>query len=137
MSSKRLAFVFAVMCSSAGRAQGTASSIHVLDAAQVTALAPKVRSIHATPATITLRVGETVQFNAITVTVVDSTGRVRGQLPAFDFSIKPDEPAEAVPRHVTGKRPGETDLIIRYPRASWKARSDPRVETKVHVIVKS
>jgi len=120
------------------RAQGAppAKAVHVLDAAEVTALAPKVRSIHVTPTTITLRVGETVQFTAITVTVVDSAGRTRGQLPGYDFSSKPGEPAEAVPRHITGMRPGETDLIVRYPRISWKARSDPRVEAKVHVIVK-
>lgn len=132
------ATILVVACATVSRAQGapTAKAVRALDTAEVRALAPKVRSIHATPATITLRVGETVEFSAITVTIVDSAGRTRGQLPAYDFSIKPGEPAEAVPRHITGKRPGETDLVVRYPRISWKARDDPRVEAKVHVIVK-
>jgi hypothetical protein len=142
MSSKRLqmrfAIILGVVCATVSQAQGgpVAKAVRVLDAAEVTALAPKVRSIHATPATITLRVGETVQLSAITVTAVDSAGRTRGQLAGYDFSIKPGEPAEVVPRHITGKRPGQTDLIVRYPRMAWKARSDPRVETKIHVIVK-
>lgn len=134
----RFAIILSVACATVSHAQGApaAKAVRVLDTAEVRALAPKVRSIHATPASITLRVGETVQFSAITVTIVDSAGVTRGQLPAYDFSSKPGEPAEAVPRHITGMRPGEMDLIVRYPRISWKARSDPRVEAKIHVIVK-
>ena len=132
---------FAIALSVAGglplAAQGAAKGgPHTLDPAEVIALAPKVRSIRATPSTITIRVGQTIQLSAITVTVVDSAGRDRGLLLGYDFSIKPGEPAEAIPRQITGVRAGETDFIVRYPRTAWKPRVDARAEAKIHVIVK-
>jgi hypothetical protein len=112
-----------------------ANAIKTLDPDEMIAIAPKVRAIKAKPATLTLHVGETVSFDRFTVTVIDSSGRARGRLLGYDFAIKPGEPATAVPRQVTGVRPGTTELAIRYPRSSWKARKDPRVETTVKIVV--
>jgi hypothetical protein len=112
-----------------------ANALKVLDPNEMIAIAPKVRAIKAEPATLTLHVGETVGFDRITVSVIDSSGRARGRLLGYDFGIKPGEPATAVPRQVAGVRPGTTELTIRYPRSSWKARTDPRVETKVKIVV--
>jgi hypothetical protein len=139
MSLKSLPYAIALsaLCySPIGAQSASQAAIHALDQAEVIALAPKVRTIRATPGTITLRVGQTIPFSAITITVVDSTGRDRGKLVGYDFSIKPGEPAEAIPRQITGKRAGETDFVVRYPRTAWKPRADPRAEAKVHVIVK-
>jgi hypothetical protein len=128
--------LFALSYSHLEAQSASSAALHALDPAEATALAPKVRSIRATPGTITLRVGQTIPFSAITVTVVDSAGRDRGKLLGYDFSIKPGEPAEAIPRQITGKHAGETDFVVRYPRTAWKPRADPRAEAKVHVIVK-
>ena len=114
----------------------TRTSVADIDPNELSLLALKVRAIRAEPTTITLRVGQTISLDAIKVVVVDSAGKVRGRLRGYDFSIKPNEPATAVPRQVTGVRAGTTELTIRYPRTAWKARSDPRAEVKVKVVVK-
>jgi hypothetical protein len=115
---------------------GAAKSLKPLSDAEAASLAPKVRSITAEPSTLTIHVGETVSLDRIIVTAIDSSGKARGNLIGYDFLIKPGEPASAMPRKVTGVRPGTADLVIRYPRASWKARTDPRVEAHVKVVVK-
>jgi len=115
-------------------AQG-GSGLKALDPGEMISLAPKVRSITAEPSTVTLHVGEIVSLGKIVVTVIDSSGKPRGNLIGYDFSIKPGEPATAVPRQITGVRPGTTELVIRYPRTAWKARTDPRVEAHVKVVV--
>lgn len=102
---------------------------------QLTAVARTVKSVRAEPTTLTLRVGETVTLGKITVTVLDSSGKVRGRLAGYDFGIPPDGPAVAVPRQITGVRPGTTELTVRYPRNSWKERTDPRAEAKIKIVV--
>lgn len=125
-----------VPCTLAAQARAADKSLKALDANEMASLAPKVKAITAAPATLTLHVGETVSLDKVTVTVIDSSGKARGILIGYDFVIKPGEPASAVPRQVTGVRPGTTDLVIRYPRTAWKARTDPRVEAHVKVVVK-
>ncbi len=127
--------VLGVPCTLAAQG-GSAKQLKPLAPAEMISLAPKVRSITAEPSTLTLRVGETVSLGRIIVTVIDSSGKARGTLIGYDFSIKPGEPATAVPRQITGMRPGTTDLVIHYPRTAWKARTDPRVEAHVKIIVK-
>jgi hypothetical protein len=112
-----------------------ANALKPLDPTQVIALVPKVKAIKADPTTLTLHVGETVSLGRITVTVIDSAGRTAGALIGYDFAIKPGEPATAMPRQVTGVRPGTTELAILYPRSAWTARKDPRAETKVKIVV--
>jgi hypothetical protein len=117
------------------RGAPTAGALKALDQNEMIALAPTVRSIKANPTSLTVHVGETLSFDKVTVTVIDSSGTSRGRLIGFDFAIKPGEPAVAVPRQVTGVRPGTTELRIIYPRSAWKARADPRVETRVKIVV--
>lgn len=117
-------------------AQGKSPVVTPLAQTEVVKLAPKVRSIHAEPATITLRVGETVGLDKIVVTVLDSMGNVRGRLVGYDFSIAPGQAASAMPFKITGEKPGTTELVIHYPRSSWAPRKDPRAEVKVQVVVK-
>lgn len=112
-----------------------ANAVKPLDPIEMTTIAPKVRSIKAEPSTLTVHVGETIPLGQIVVTVIDSSGKTRGRLIGFDFGIKPGEPAMAVPRQVTGVRPGTTELTILYPGSSWGARKDPRAEVKVKIIV--
>jgi hypothetical protein len=114
-------------------AQGPA--LKGLDQAEVNALAPKVRSIKAEPRSITLHVGQSVSFDKINVAVIDSSGKTRGRLIGYDFAIKPGEPAKAVPRQVTGVRPGTTELRIMYPTSAWKVRRDSRAEARVKIVV--
>ena len=109
--------------------------LKALDPTETVAIAPKVRSLKAEPSSITLHVGETVGFDKITVVVIDSAGKTRGRLIGYDFGIKPGEPATAVPRQMTGVRPGTTELKILYPISSWKPRKDLRAETSVKVVV--
>ncbi|MEP6492502.1 MAG: hypothetical protein ABJF01_07485 [bacterium] len=141
----RFAVVLLAVCSSVSFAQARppagpplkSAVVPVLGATEVTALAPKVRSLRAEPSTVTIHVGQTVEFTSLRIIAVDSAGHDRGQILGYDFGIKPGEAAEAVPRKLTGKRPGETDLVIHYPGSAWKPRTDPRAEVKVHVIVKA
>ena len=111
------------------------TTIPVLTEAEVTSLAPKVRSVRADRARITLRVGQSMEFSGFSVIAVDSAGRDRGRLIGFDFGIKPGEPADAVPRRLIGKRPGE-----RIPSSTireTRGRAGPILaEVKVHIIVK-
>jgi len=117
-------------------AQGGGASLKALGDADVLSLAPKVRSITAEPSSLTIHVGQTVSLNKIIVTVFDSSGKARGNLIGYDFQIKPGEAAKAVPRQVTGVSPGTADLVIHYPRAAWKMRTDARPEAHVKVVVK-
>lgn len=129
----RLALLSGLVFPATLAAQG-GTTVKPLNPAEVTAMAPKVRSIRAEPAAITLHVGETMSLGKIAVIVTDSSGQTRGRLVGFDFLIKPGEAATAMPRQVTGVRPGTAELTISYPRSSWK-RADPRVATKVKVTV--
>lgn len=85
---------------------------------QLPVVARRVKAIAAEPATLTLRVGETVSLAKVTVTVIDSAGKRLGRLPFFDFAVPPNGPAAAVPRQVTGVRPGTpcSRSAIRAPR---------------------
>ena len=125
-----------VPCTLAAQARAANKSPKALDANEMVSLAPKVKGINAEPATLTLHVGETVSLDKIAVTVIDSSGKTRGTLIGYDFVIKPGEAASARPRQITGVRPGTADLVLRYPRTAWKARTDPRVEAHVKVVVK-
>lgn len=114
---------------------GAAVSAKPLSDAEAASLAPKVRSITAEPSTLTVHVGDSVSLNRIIVTVIDSSGHARGNLIGYDFQIKPGEPATARPRQVKGVRRGTADLVIHYPRAAWKARTDARPEAHVKIVV--
>jgi hypothetical protein len=116
-------------------AQFKAATLPVLDDAASRALAAVVKNIRAEPGTITLHVGQSVQLSTINVIVVDSAGKDRGRLIGFDFGIPKGAAAEAVPRQITGKRPGTAVLTIHYPTTAWKARSDPRAAATVKIDV--
>ena len=122
-------------CTITAQARAGGPVLKGLDQAEMTALAPKIKSIKAEPTSITLHVGETMSLDKIAVTAIDSSGTTRGRLSGYDFAIKPGEPASAVPRQMTGVRPGTTELVIRYPYAAWRVRKDPRVEARVKVVV--
>ena len=101
----------------------------------VVRIAPTVRTIIASPKTLTVHVGQTVSLDAITVTVVDSMGHLLGRLEGYDFVIPPGQAASAMPRKITGVHAGETTLTVKYPRSAWAAQRDPRVQTTVKVVV--
>src|SRR5688572_6581324 len=103
--------------------------------AHLVGVARNVKTLRVTPKTLTIKVGQTISFNALTVTVIDSADRVRGRLMGYDFSIAPNQPASAVPRQIAGVRPGTAEMIIRYPRTFWRLRTDPRAETKLKIVV--
>ena len=102
---------------------------------QLIELSRTVKALRVEPDTIRIKVGQSVSLDRFTVTVIDSANKVHGRLVGYDFAIRPGEPASAVPRTITGVRPGTTQLAVRYPRTYWKVRTDPRVETKVTVVV--
>jgi hypothetical protein len=120
----------------AAHAQFKSATLPELDVPAMQALMPVVKNIRVEPGTITIRVGQTVQLRTISVIAVDSSGKDRGRLSAYDFKILKGQPAEAVPRQITGKRPGTALLTVHYPTSAWKGRSDPRPEATVNVVVK-
>jgi hypothetical protein len=121
---------------SVARAQFKAATLPVLDQAATQSLVPVVKSIRAEPTAITIRVGQTVQLSTINVIVTDSSGKDRGRLIGFDFSSLKGQPAEAIPRQIVGKRPGNAVLTIHYPQTVWKGRSDPPPAATVKIEVK-
>jgi hypothetical protein len=119
-----------------GQAGGPLASKAVIPESDLLKVAQTVKSLRVEPASLTIKVGQRVNLDTLMVTVIDSAGRVRGRLAAFDFvNIKLGEPASVVPRTLTGLRPGTTELVIRYPRLGWK-RADLRPEAKVKVVVR-
>lgn len=135
---KRIGLVFCLglAWASVARAQFKAAALPALDDAGMRSIVPVVKSIRAEPATLTISVGQTVQLSRINVIAVDSSGKDRGRLSGFDFKIPAGEAAVAVPRQVTGKRPGTAVLTIHYPTSAWKGRRDPRPEATVKFVVK-
>jgi len=124
------------LAAQARQAAGPAASNAVIAESDLLKVAQTVKSLRVEPTSLTIKVGQRVNLDTLTVTVIDSAGRVRGRLAAFDFvNIKPGEPASVVPRTLTGVHPGTTELVIRYPRLGWK-RPDPRPEAKVKVVVR-
>jgi hypothetical protein len=132
----RIAFALIGLVAAGTSSVGAQGPVRILKFEELAALAPKVASLRASPKSITLHVGQTVSLDSIKVTVLDSAGRVLGLLQGYDFGIQPNQPATAEPRKMTGVRPGTTELAIRFPRNAWKARTDPRAEVKVRVVVK-
>jgi hypothetical protein len=103
---------------------------------QLAAVAGRVRALRATPASITMRVGQTIELDSVRVFAIDANGRDIGRIRAFDFGIKPNEPATAVPRKVMGVRPGITTLRVSYPTAPWGRRPGERPAATVRIVVK-
>ena len=115
---------------------GPVASNGVIAESDLLKLAQTVKSLRVEPTSLTIKVGQRIGLDTLTVTAIDSAGRVRGRLAAFDFvNIKPGEPASVVPRTLTGVHPGTTELVVRYPKLAWK-RPDLRPEAKVKVVVK-
>ena len=131
-----VASVLAPRLAAQGRqAGGPLASKAVIAESDLVKVAQTAKSLRVEPTSLTIKVGQQVNLDVLTVTVVDSAGRVRGRLAGFDFvNIKPGEPASVVPRTLTGVHPGTTELVIRYPRLGWK-RPDLRPEAKVRVVV--
>jgi hypothetical protein len=100
------------------------------------AVADKVHSLRATPTTITMRVGQTIQLDSVRVYAVDANGHDIGRLRAFNFGIRNGEPATIVPRQFTGVRPGTTQLRVSYPSAPWGNRTGQRPAAIVKIVVK-
>ncbi len=125
---------------SAACAQGarpaTGAAIPDIAIDQLPVVAGRVRAVRATPATITLRVGQTLPLDSIRVYAVDAKGHDIGRLRAFNFGIKPGEPATAVPRQFTGVRPGTTQIHLSFPSAPWGKRTGERPATTVTLVVK-
>ncbi|MEO7084327.1 MAG: hypothetical protein ABI442_17170 [Gemmatimonadaceae bacterium] len=117
-------------------AQFKSAALPELDEAAYRALVPVVKGIRVEPTTLTLRVGQTIELRTLNVIVVDSSGKDRGRLSGFDFGIPKGQAAVAVPRKITGSRPGTAVLTIHYPTLAWKGRSDPRPAATVNVEVK-
>jgi hypothetical protein len=103
---------------------------------QLGTVAGRVRVLRATPASITMRVGQTIPLDSVRVYAVDANVHDIGRLRAFNFAIKPGEPASAVPRQFTGVRPGTTTLRVSYPSAPWGKRTGERPAATVNIVVK-
>jgi hypothetical protein len=127
-----------LVMSGAAFAQGASASRPApIPSAELATIASKASAIRVEPTSITLRVGETVGLDKLTVIVIDSAGGTRGRLAVFDFSIPPGQAASVMPFKVTGEKVGTTDLVIHFPRTPWtQARKDTRPEAKVRVVVK-
>lgn len=135
----RLLVLMFVLTSAAGAQTGkspTQAALRDIPVQDLPAVASRVYRLRATPSTITMRVGQTVELDSIKVTAIDGLGHVIGRLHAFDFGIKPGEPVSVVPRHMIGTRAGTTELTVRYPRSAWGARTAPRPFVTVRVVVK-
>ena len=131
-----LAVLLALTSAPAAGAQFKSAMLKDLDETAARALVPVVKGIRAEPATLTIRVGQTVQLRLINVVVFDSTGADRGRLSGYDFRIPGGSAAVAVPRQITGKRVGKAVLTIHYPTTAWKGRQDPRPAATVTIDVK-
>jgi len=131
------ASLFAPRLAAQGRqAGGPVASNAVIAESDLLKIGQTAKSLRVVPTSLTIKVGQHVNLDTLTVTVIDSAGRVRGRLAAFDFvNIKPGEPASVVPRTLTGVHPGTTELVIRYPKLGWK-RPGLRPEAKVKVVVR-
>jgi peptidyl-prolyl cis-trans isomerase A (cyclophilin A) len=112
------------------------AAVREIPTTELPAVSAKVKTLRVVPGTLTLRVGQTVSLDSLTVVAVDGLGHDLGRLRAFDFGIKPGAAASVVPRQVTGNRAGAADLTVRYPRSAWGTRMDIRPSTVVHVVVK-
>ena len=124
-----------MLAASAPLAAQGAAQLPAIPEGQLVVVAKSIKTLRVEPQTITLKVGEKMDLSRFVVTAIDSAGKSRGRLAGFDFSnFGPNDPVSAVPRVITGVRPGTAELILRYPRSFWK-RPDPRAEAKVKVIV--
>lgn len=127
----RIAVVMALFASAPLMAQAPAlTDDEVLD------FAKRVKSVRAEPAALKVRVGQKMNLASITVTVLDSAGKVRGRLAGFDFAMRPGQAAILAPGSFTGGQAGTDTLFLRYPRRAWeKVRTGTRPEAKVIVTV--
>ena len=137
MRSLFLLFVLASACAAQKpRTAKPSAPVRNISVQELPALVSRVRSLRATPATLTLRIGQTIDLDSIHVVAMDADGHDIGRLPAFDFGIKPGDPASVVPRTIKGDRVGETTLTVRYPSSAWGKRLEVRPSTTVHIVVR-
>ena len=124
--------------SSVGGAQAArpTSQLPELTMDQLRAVAPRVHLLRADPKSLTLHVGQTVDFSNMKVIVVDGSGRQLGMTRAFSFAVKPGEPASVMPKRITGERIGKTVLTLRYPKTAWTGAeaSRPSVDVPVTIV---
>jgi hypothetical protein len=99
-------------------------------------LAAHVAGLRLEPASIALRVGDTVLIrDRIRVLVIDSAGASLGRLPIYDSRLGPGAVAMIGFGQLTALRPGTSEFEIRFPRLFWRGRDDPPPMARLRIDV--
>ncbi len=100
-------------------------------------IAPRIARLRVAPAEIRIRSGDTLSVaDRVKVYAIDTAGVTLGSLSTYDFSLTTGavSPILAGGRKVVGERPGESYIVVSFPRALWTGRGEPPMG-QVKVIV--
>ena len=91
-------------------------------------IAPSIARLRVDPAEIRIKSGDTVSVaDRVKVYAIDTAGVTLGSLSTYDFSLTTGavSPILAGGRRIVGERPGESYIVVSFPRALWTGRGEP------------
>ena len=93
---------------------------------RLASVAAHLASLRLEPATLALRVGDTVVIrDRVQVLAIDSAGASLGRLPVYDSRLWPGAAALAGIDRVAARHPGVSRMEISFPCTLWRGRTDP------------
>ena len=104
---------------------------------QLRTVAPLVASMASVPATVTIRVGDTVSVDSVArIVALDANKNVIGNVPPLEGHLRHGTAALVSPRRFTGLEEGPSEFTIYYPNTYWN-QPTPRPFAVVRVEVRS
>jgi hypothetical protein len=91
-------------------------------------IAPRIARLRVAPAEIRIRAGDTLLVaERVKVYAIDTAGVTLGSLSTYDFSLTTGavSPIVGGGRMIVGERPGESYIVVSFPRALWTGRGEP------------
>ena len=91
-------------------------------------IAPRIARLRVAPAEIRIRSGDTLSVaDRVKVYAIDTAGVTLGSLSTYDFSLTTGAVSAILAggRRVVGERPGESYIVVSFPRALWTGRGEP------------
>lgn len=97
--------------------------------------AQRAVGLRATSDTVRLRIGETVTFGSLPLTMVDAEGRDLGPLPIYDQRLSGGQATEFVNKGIRGANVGVQSITFSIPRPFQSGRDTPAPGATLHFVV--
>ena len=148
-----VAVAVAAVCGGCGASRGEGTSVqstmvaHPMDRAaeeapgmirleNLTRVVPRIATLRAEPAEVTLRPGDVLSLDSVKVLAYDAQGALLGRLPVYDQHLGSSAAGLTGVRTVRATAPGEADLVLRTPLWEQHGTGGPAPVAHVRILVR-